>query len=94
MTWSGTLPAGFVNNGTVLDHSLIRVTSPLASGQDFQVKIQGYTGHNYQLQYCDNLAGGTWQSLGTPVAGAGVAITLTHSGGAAAQQRFYRVAVD
>ncbi len=94
ITWSGTLPAGFVNTGTVLDRSLIRVTSAQASGTDFQVSIQGYTGHNYQLQYQDDLLSGTWTNTGVPIAGTNAPITLTHAGGAAAKQRFYRVAVD
>jgi hypothetical protein len=94
MTWSGTLPAGFVNTGTVLDRSLIRVDSAAVDELDVQVTIQGYIGHNYQLQYCDSLSDGTWQNIGYPVAGANAPITLTHTDGATAQQRFYRVAVD
>jgi hypothetical protein len=94
MTWTGTLPVGLVNHGTVLDRSLIRLTSAVTAGPDFQVTIQGYTGHNYQLQYRDDLPGGSWTSIGAPVAGANAPIVLTHPGGATALQRFYRVAVD
>jgi hypothetical protein len=94
MTWSGTLPAGFVNNGTVLDRSLVRVSSSQVSGSNFQVSIQGYPGHNYQLQYRDDLSGGAWQNVGAAVAGANALITFTHTSGATAQQRYYRVAVD
>jgi hypothetical protein len=54
----------------------------------------GYPGHNYQLQYRDSLLNGTWQNIGVPDAGANAPITLTHTGGATAQQRFCRVAVD
>ena len=94
MTWSGTLPAGFMNTGTVLDRSLIRVDSVELNGSDFKVKIQGYRGHNYQLQYRDDLPGGSWANIGAPVAGANALITFTHPNGATARQRFYRVAVD
>jgi hypothetical protein len=94
MTWSGTLPAGFVNTGTVLDRSRIRVTSPAVVGSDFQVTIRGYRGHNYQLQYRNDLSDGTWTNVGASVAGADALITFTHTSGATAQQRFYRVAVD
>ena len=94
MTWSGTLPAGFVNNGTVLDRSLIQVTNPVVVGPDFQVTIQGYAGHNYQLQYCDDLADGTWQETGMLVAGGNARIIFTHPNGGIAGRRFYRVAVD
>ncbi len=94
MAWNGTLPAGFVNHGIVLDRSLVRVTSPAVVGPDFQVTIQGYTGHNYQLQYRDGLPAGAWSNIGGPVAGADVPIVFTHPAGATAPQRFYRVAVD
>ena len=63
-------------------------------GTNIDVTIQGYPGHNYQLQYRDDLLNGDWASLGVPVAGTNAPIIFTHSGGAAAQQRFYRVAVD
>ena len=94
MTWNGTLPAGFVNHGAVRDRSLLRVDSVEPSGADFKVKIQGYTGHNYQLQYRDDLSGGTWQNIGMAVAGADALITFTHPSGGTAGQRYYRVAVD
>ena len=94
MTWSGALPGGFVNNGVVLDRSAIQITSAAPSGTNFQVSLQGYIGHNYQLEYRDALNSGAWQAVGLSVAGAGSPVTLTHPGGAAAQQRLYRVAVN
>ena len=93
MTWNGTLPAGFMNTGTILDRSLIQLNSFGVNGSDVQVKIQGYRGHAYQLQCRDDLSSGTWQNIGIPVGGADALITLTHTNGASAQQRFYRVAV-
>ena len=94
LTWSGTLPPGFVNTGTVLDRSLIRVSSSQLNGANFEAVIQGYAGHNFQLQYRDDLVGGAWQNIGAAVPGAGTPITLVHTGGATGQQRFYRVAVN
>jgi pectate lyase len=94
MTWSGTLPAGIVNHGTVLDRSLIRATSAKANGADLEVTIQGYTGHGYQLQYRDDLVSGAWADIGSPGAGTNAPLTLTHTGGSTASRRFYRVAVD
>jgi pectate lyase len=94
MTWTGTLPAGFVNNGVVLDRSLIRLLDPGIVGPDFQVRIDGYIGHNYQLQTREHLSGGTWQNVGTFVAGANARITFNHPDGVIAGQRFYRVAVE
>ena len=94
MTWHGTLPAGFVNNGVVLDRNAVRIASARADGTDFVVTIQGYAGHSYQLQYCDQLTGGVWTSLGTPLQGSNSLLTLRHTNGANAQQRFYRIKVD
>jgi hypothetical protein len=94
MTWNGTLPAGFVNNGIILDRSLIRVTSPAVVEPDFQVTIQGYPEHTYQLQYRDDMLSGSWANIGSSMAGADAPITFTHASGATAGQRFYRVAVD
>jgi pectate lyase len=94
MTWSGTLPAGWVNHGTVLDRSALQITSASPSGTDFVVTLTGYAGHSYQLEYRDDLDGGTWQAVDLPVAGAGAPVILTHPGGSTVQQRFYRVAVN
>jgi hypothetical protein len=94
MTWNGSLPAGLVNTGTVLDRSLIVMTAYGLSGTNFTATLQGYAGHNYQLQYRDALNGGTWQNVGTAIAGANAPIIFTHPDGAAGQQRYYRVSVD
>lgn len=94
MTWNGTLPPSFVNLGTILDRSLITINSFGLSGTNFSATIQGYHQHNYQLQYCDDLASANWQNIGTPVAGANAPINFSHTGGAGAQQRYYRVAVN
>ncbi|TAK98152.1 MAG: hypothetical protein EPO07_12285 [Verrucomicrobia bacterium] len=94
MTWNGTLPVGFVNTGTVLDHSLVKLTSPAVSGANFTAAIQGYAKHSYQLQYRDDLAGGNWQNIGSAVNGSNAPINFTHTAGATAAQRFYRVMVN
>lgn len=94
MTWNGSLPPGLVNTGTILDRSLIVITSYGLNGTNFNATIQGYVGHNYQLQYRDELTTGSWQNVGVPVAGAGAPINFTHTGGATATQRLYRIAVD
>ena len=94
MTWNGTLPAGLVNHGTILDRSVLHVASVKANGTNLEATIQGYTGHNYQLQCRNDLSSGTWQNVGTPVAGTNAPIVLILAGGAVVVQRFYRVAVD
>lgn len=94
MTWHGVLPPGFVNHGVVLDRGAIRIESARVAGNDFIVKIQGYSGHTYQLQYCDDLASGVWTTIGLPVTGANSMISLSHTNGTAAEKRFYRIAVQ
>jgi hypothetical protein len=94
MTWSGTLPAGLVNTGTILDRSLIVMSAYGLSGTNFTATIQGYAGHNYQLQYRDDLASGAWQNVGAAVPGASAPIVFGHPGGGVGPQRYYRVAVN
>ena len=60
----------------------------------WNVTIQGYTGHNYQLQYRDDLVSDTWHDVDPSVPGNNAPIDLSHPGGATAQKRFYRVAVS
>lgn len=94
MTWGGTLPAGLVNTGTILPRSIITIANATRSGTNVQATIQGYVGHNYQLQYRPTLTSGSWQNVGSPNAGANAPITFTHTNGASGAQGFYRVAVD
>jgi hypothetical protein len=94
MTWSGTLPAGFVNHGTVLDRSLVKLEQCRVDGSDFKVSITGYRGHNYQLQYRDSLNSGDWQNVGSAISGSDAPILMVHPGIVGATQRFYRVQVS
>jgi len=92
--WAGMFPAGLANTGTVLDRSSIRVDSAAVNRPDFEVSLQGHRGHDYQLQVRNDASSGVWQNIGGRIDGAGGPITLTDSGGASGQQRYYRVAVD
>jgi len=94
MTWGGTLPAGFVNHGTVITRSLLKVDSCQVTNADFTLTMHGYSGHTYQLQYRNDLGTGSWQNISSPVIGADTGFTLTHSGGAAGGKGFYRVSVS
>lgn len=93
MTWNGTLPAGFVNHGIVLDRSRVRMNSCFKSGNAFTVKISGYLGHDYQLQRADDPAG-PWLDLGPTQPGAGSELIFTDSSGPVSPSRFYRIAVS
>jgi hypothetical protein len=94
MTWSGTLPPGFVNHGVLLDRTAIKVESCAVEGGDFEVTIMGYAGHSYQLQCSNGLRPAVWTNVGTAQAGSEAPLVLTHVNGMAVAQRFYRVAVD
>ncbi|MEO5914566.1 MAG: MBG domain-containing protein [Luteolibacter sp.] len=95
INWNGSLPAGWVNAGTVLDRSSVKVSSTQWSPAEFLLAVPSYQGHFYQVETSSQV-GGPWSDSGTPVAGTGVAaspaplqFSLTPGGTA----RFYRVAV-
>ena len=90
LTSAGALPAGFVNNGSVILNTERRILTTVRSGTTFTCTVQGYAGHTYQLQHADSLAG-TWVAAGAAQAGAGARLTFIHTGSAA--RGFYRVAV-
>jgi len=94
MTWQGTLPAGFTNNGTVLDRSAVAVKSIWIENTDLKLVIQSYKGHNYQLQARQDLSSGNWSNVGSPLSGADAPITLVHVGGGTHPKGFYRVQVN
>ncbi|HEU5123347.1 MAG TPA: hypothetical protein VFW05_04705 [Verrucomicrobiae bacterium] len=93
MSWRGTLPSNFVNTGTILNRDRIYLNSAAMTGTHFEVTIQGYAGHTYQLQSQDNLSG-DWENLGPVIAGEGAPITLIDPNEAAGPQCFYRVVID
>jgi hypothetical protein len=94
MTWTGSLPAGLVNNGTVLDRSVVKIDSVSVQSGVLSVTFTAYAGHTYQLQATDNLAAGTvWENIGGPVVGTGAPVTMADSTPFGAK-RFCRVQVD
>jgi len=92
MTWNGTLPAGFVNNGIVLDRSAIKIGSSAVRGPTFSVTVMGYQGHTYQLQRSSSLSPALWADLGPPQPGSQAPLVFTNS--VAGGEGYYRVAVD
>jgi autotransporter-associated beta strand protein len=93
MSWQGTLPAGFVNNGTVFDRSAVAIKSLNVQGTDVHVRIHGYPGHSYQLQACSDPTAGGWTNVGSAVSGADADIDFAQPGDAGNAKRFYRVVV-
>ena len=94
MSWNGTLPPGFVNNGSVLDRSAVKVDSSAVVGRDFHAAIMGYTGHTYQLQYASTLHPVSWTNSGAPQVGNQVPLVFVQTNAVSFSQGFYRVAVD
>jgi autotransporter-associated beta strand protein len=85
------LPSGYVNNGTILNSSLVALSSFGKSGNTFSATIHGYSGHTYQLQKSTSLA--TWQNVGSSQSGnTGSAVVLSDTN-ATSSAVFYKVAV-
>ncbi|MCB1226593.1 MAG: immunoglobulin domain-containing protein [Verrucomicrobiales bacterium] len=91
ITGSQTLPANFINNGTVLDVSVVRPVSVGLAGGTFDLGIMGYAGHGYQLESSTTLTG-TWTPVGGVVSGAGSTLHFQDPA-ASGMSKFYRVRV-
>ena len=95
INWSGTLPPGLINSGTILDRSAIKVLSTQASPTHFTLSVPSYAGHHYQLESKADLSD-PWTAIGAPVPGTGSALNppvLQFSPPIDGPHRFYRVAV-
>ncbi len=61
-------------------------------GPDISVSFSANIGKWYRLQYSDSLSPMNWQNVVPgPVLGTNILMTIVHSGGASAPQRYYRV---
>lgn len=70
--FTGALPAGFVNSGSILDASNAELGTAISrSGDSIELSVAGYAGHFYQAQYSSTLAPGDWQDFGPVRAGQG-----------------------
>jgi autotransporter-associated beta strand protein len=96
MTGAQTLPARFVNNGTVLNSSLVKVKSfAMTSSSGLAIAIQTYPNHTYQFQSETSLGNPAWINVSTNITtatdGNGVmTFSLTNLAG---NSRFYRIQV-
>jgi autotransporter-associated beta strand protein len=88
------LPSGFVNDGTVLNASSVRVQQIGMSESGFALTIDGYPQHTYQLQNATSLTTPiNWTNVGSAQTGTGGTMifsdpTTTGSGA------FYRILVS
>jgi hypothetical protein len=92
MSWAGSLPAGLVNNDTVLDRSAVEIDTVFFQPGVLSVTFTAYTGHAYQLQATDRLSGyPVRENVGSPIAGAGAPVMDSKPFGI---KRFCRVQPD
>jgi len=91
-----SLPAGFVNNGSVLNAATIQdgQVSASASSNGFSVTFFGYALHTYQLQRATSLnAPVTWTNIGAAQTGAGAAL-IFNDPSPSGPSGFYRILVS
>jgi len=80
-------------NGTLTVVAVPQLNGLALNGSQFVFSWPTVTGQSYQLQYRDNLAVGTWTSLGGLVPGTGNPVIVTNIP-SASPQRFFRVVVS
>ena len=76
ITWLGTLPGSFVNNGLLLDHSTLKLDSSTFTVSNAALTIHGYPGHGYQLQTSTSLLPDSWSFIGNSEDGTDALITF------------------
>ena len=89
-----TLPTNFVNDGTVLYASSVLVQQAAMSESGFNVTIQSYLQHTYQLQTSPSTSPTAWTNVGAAQAGTGGALILTDPSATTGTQGIYRVLVS
>ncbi len=87
-------PEGFTNNGVVIDSRVVAAKSVSLVGGALTLTVDGYTGHTYQLQRSDSLAGGAFTNLGASQTGATGSVLTFQDASPSSAQGFYRVQVD
>ena len=80
-------------NGILTVAAVPQLNGLALNGDQFVFSWPTVTGQSYQLQYRDNLAVGTWTSLGGLVPGTGNPVIVTNIP-SASPQRFFRVVVS
>jgi hypothetical protein len=88
------LPGGFVNNGLILDRSILKIDSSTFTASTASIEIHGYPGHGYQLQTSTTLEPGDWGDIGDPVDGTDALITFDDPIGLEDPRMFYRILVN
>ena len=72
LTYTGSLPPGFVNHGSVLDRETADLSASIDRvGDSFTITVPGYAGHSYQLQSSQTIQADDWTDAGLPEFGNG-----------------------
>jgi len=87
------LPPNFVNHGTVLEAGNITVQEAGLSGTTFNLAINSYAEHTYQLQRTVSLTNPTWTNIGSAQAGNGSTLSFADPA-VTGSQGFYRILVS
>ncbi len=93
INWNGALPAGFVNQGTVLGSSSVQVKNCSFNNHVCSLTVKGYEGHIYQLQRTSSLHPAAWTDIGSGQTGSGVDLVFSHTNLPGIGAGFYRVEV-
>jgi autotransporter-associated beta strand protein len=88
-----SLPPNFVNNGTVLNASNVKVQQFGITGTTLNLTIQSYVEHTYQLQRSSSLTNPNWIDAGAAQVGTGSNLEFTDPSATGAQG-FYQVLVS
>lgn len=84
----------FINNGTVLDASRVRISGVSRSANDVVIQIPSFTNHAYQMQMTPALSPSSWTDSGTGQGGTGGVLTFTDPSGLTNKPgRFYHIEV-
>ncbi len=83
-----------VNNGSILDASLVRLESFVKSGPSVVLTIQSYTGHGYQMQQSSTMHPDSWVNVGGSREGVtGTTLNFETVASPGGQNGFYRILV-
>jgi autotransporter-associated beta strand protein len=91
-----TPPNGFVNNGVILDSSVVKVKSIQRNGATVTVSINSYTGHTYRLQKSATPSASSFvNASGVPTQQGSTGTVLSFTDlNATGPTSFYRILVD
>jgi autotransporter-associated beta strand protein len=91
LTAAGDLPANFVNEGTVIDRSAVRLSLWSREGDAFSLRIASHTGHTYVLQMTPSLDQ-DWADVESVPGESGQEVVFIHDP-APDFRAFYRIAI-